>query len=188
MRGNTKLSKKERQELMLNLCQAPCALKNPEEVAEVLTDLLYPAEIGSIAIRLKIAELLVRGENYRTIRDVLKVGYSTIARVNTWLNLSGQGYKILLSRKRESLKEAPDEEKYDPLSWYNLKRRRSIYFWPQLLLEELIRNSDRKEKEKIARILEKIKIKSSTFTSQTNKQLYELFSSKFSKVQRPQVK
>jgi uncharacterized protein YerC len=148
-RGSSKLTSKERQLLIVDLCHCLSLLRSPEEVATALMDLLSPKEIETIAKRLKIAELLVRGEDYNTIRSQLKVGYSTIARVNTWLNVSGQGFKILLARKRKTPKQPTDEEKYDPLSWHNIKRRYSLYYWPQLLLEELIKYSDKKEKEKI---------------------------------------
>lgn len=176
-RGSSKLTSKERQELILNLCRALCTLRNPKEAAEALTDLLSPKETETIAKRLRIAELLVKGWDYQMIRGELKVGFSTIARVNTWLNLSGEGFKILLSRKKESPKPVSDEEKYDPYSWHNVKRRYNLYFWPQLLLEELIRQSDKKEKEKIRKVLEGLEVKAITFTNKTNKQLYESFNS-----------
>jgi len=177
----SKLAKKERQELILDLCRALCTLRKPEEAAEALTDLLSAKETETIAKRLKIAELLVKGNNYQTIRGALKVGYSTIARVNTWLNLSGEGFKILLTRKKHSPAAVSDEERYDPYSWHNIKRRYTLYFWPQLLLEELLRASDREEKQKIAKILEKLNLKRSTFRAETNKALFESFSGKVGK-------
>lgn len=82
------------------------------------------------AKRLQIAGYLVKGDGYLLIRNELKVGFSTIARINTWLNLSGKGIKIILSRKKESPKPISDEKKYDPFSWHNVKRRYSLYFWP----------------------------------------------------------
>lgn len=180
-RGSSKLTVKERQELILNLCRALCTLRKPDEVAEALTDLLSPKEIETIAKRLKIAELLVKGDDYQTIRFQLKVGYSTISRVNTWLNLSGEGFKILLTRKKKSPKPVGEQEKYDPYSWHNIKRRYTLYFWPQLLLEELIRTSDKKERQRIAEVLEKLNLKATTFRKETNKALFESFNRKIGK-------
>jgi TrpR-related protein YerC/YecD len=180
-KGSSKLTNKERQELILDLCRALCTLKTPEEVAEALTDLLSPKETETIAKRLKIAELLVQREDYNSIRSQLKVGYSTIARVNTWLNLSGEGFKILLNRKKKSPKLVSEQEKYDPYSWHNIKRRYTLYYWPQLLLEELIKASSKKEKQRIAKILEKLNLKASTFRAETNKAIFESFDTQVKK-------
>ncbi len=171
----SKLSPKDRQELMIGLCRGLCVLNTPEEIAKALTDLLTPVEVEAIAKRLEIANLLISGKDYREIRGKLRVGFSTIARVNTWLNLSGEGYKLILTRRKKSPKPIGDEEKYDPFSWHNFKRRYSLYFWPQLLLEELWKNANDKEQQKITNTLEKLDLKKHTFTAAANKALYEQF-------------
>ncbi|MBI4057876.1 hypothetical protein HY405_00980 [Candidatus Microgenomates bacterium] len=176
-RGSSKLTSHKRKELILDLCRALSVLRSPQEVADALTDLLTPKEIETIAKRLQIAEYLVKGNDYGYIRSQLRVGYSTIARVNTWLNLAGEGFKIMLSRKKESPKIPSDDERYDPYSWYNIKRRYSMYFWPQLLIEEFIKGADRREKKKIHEIFEKLQLKGRRFNSEENKVLYEMFSS-----------
>ena len=122
----SKLTQAKRQYLILRLCQGLSVLKNPQEVAEALTDLLTPKEIETIAKRLEIAELLIKNKDYQIIRDELKVGFSTIARVNTWLNLSGEGFKIILSRRPAEAKPRKLEERFDPYSWQNIKRRYSM--------------------------------------------------------------
>lgn len=180
-KGSSKLSPKERKELILELCHALVSLKTSEEVADALIDLFTPKEIETIAKRLKIAEYLVAGKQYDYIRQILKSGYSTIARVNTWLNLSGAGFKLMLSRKKKSSNKVSLDEKYDPYSWHNIKRRYSLNFWPQLLLEEIIIHSNKKEKEKIKTILTKMEIKKHQFTRRENKQTYDLFRSKILK-------
>ncbi|MBI3385437.1 hypothetical protein HY030_04560 [Candidatus Gottesmanbacteria bacterium] len=162
----------KRKELMIALCCAIATLNKPDEVAEFLLDFLSPKENEMIAKRLRIAELLVRGNNYESIRIDVGAGYSTIARVNTWLNLSGKGLKLVLERKKSEPKEATIEEKYDPYSWHNAKRRLSIYFWPELLIEELLKTSNNLEKEKIKNIFEKLNLKSKTFDRSRNKDFY----------------
>ncbi len=174
--ARSRLTGHERQEIMIGLCQALCVLNTPDEIAKALTDLLTPNEVEAIAKRLQIAEMLVQGGDYREIRGKLKVGFSTIARVNTWLNLSGEGYKLMLTRRKKSPRPVKDEEKYDPYSWHNIKRRYSLYFWPQLLLEKLWESSNKQEKEKITKALGQLQVKKHTFTATNNKQLYEQFS------------
>jgi len=176
-RGSSRLTPTKRKELILNLCRGIAVLHSPREVADAITDLLTPKEIETIAKRLQIAEYLVAGKDYEFIRSSLSVGYSTIARVNTWLNLSGEGFKIMLSRKKPIKKEENIEERFDPVSWHNIKRRYSLYFWPQLLLEEFLKKADKKEQDKIKEVLDKLEIKKSRFTNEANKKLYESFES-----------
>lgn len=176
-RGSSKLSSRRRKELIVDLCRALAALRSSEEVAEALTDLLTPKEVETIAKRLQIAEFLVQGDDYETIRKDLRVGYSTIARVNTWLNLSGTGFKIMLSRRKKSPSVPTEQDIYDPYSWHNIKRRHSMNFWPQLVIEEFMRVADKKEKDKIRKVFEKAEIEGKRFTRKENKELYEMFSS-----------
>lgn len=180
-RGSSKLSSQERKELFLDLCSAIAKLQTPKEVADALTDLLSAKEVETIAKRLQIAAYLAEGKDYHTIRSLLKVGFSTIARVNTWLNLSGEGFKIMLSRKKKQDKDTNIEDRFDPYGWHNIKRRYSMYFWPELLLGEFIKKANQKEKEKMERIFEKLDLKRRRFNSEENKKLYEMFSSKLSK-------
>ena len=154
-----KLSSNKRQELVLAFCQAIISLKNEEEAAKFLTDVLYPQEIEMLSKRLQIAEYLLQGKDYITIREILRVGNSTIARVATWLGMSGEGFKIVISRKKKSTKQVSIEEKYDPYSNYNFKRRYSQYYWPQLLLEKILQQSDENHKKKITTILQSMGVK-----------------------------
>lgn len=178
-KGSSKLTPKRRKELILDLCRAFSTLKSPEEVADVLLDLLTPKEIETIAKRLQIAEQLIHKIDYSSIRQDLRVGFSTIARVNTWLNLAGRGFKTIFARKKKVKEPISDEEKYDPFSWYNVKRRYSLYFWPQLLVEEFMKIADEKQKYKIKEVFEKLEEKKKEFTGKTNKELFEMFSNQF---------
>ena len=162
---------------MIALCEAMVSLKNPEEAAKFLTDLISPQETEMLAKRLAIAKLLVEGKTYESIRNLLKVGFATIARVNTWLNLSGEGFKLVLQRTRKGKKiyEHSMEEQFDPFSWHNIKRRYSLYFWPQLLIEELMKQSDNRQKKKITTILQSMENKFVVLSKQTNKEIYQKF-------------
>ena len=163
-----KLAKKQRQELMLALCNAIAQMKKADEAAKLLTDLLSPQEVEMIAKRLEIAKLLIEGKTYDQIRADIKTGYATIARINTWLNLSGEGFKLAFSRRQKSpVVEPAIEEKYDPFSWYNFKRRYSMYFGIELFLEEFIKQSNKREKEKIFTILQSMEDKPAIFKKVT---------------------
>ncbi len=156
----SKLTKKYRQELILALCHAIAEMKKPEESAKLLTDLLSPQELEMIAKRLEIAKLLIEGNNYENIQSRLKVSPVTIARINTWLNLSGEGFKLAFERKMKPISQPSIDEMYDPQSWYNFKRRYSLYFGMELFLEELLKKSDTRQKDKIFTILHSIENKS----------------------------
>ncbi|MBI3980705.1 hypothetical protein HY345_01785 [Candidatus Microgenomates bacterium] len=174
----SKLSPSKRKELMVALCRALATLNKPKEVAEFLLDFLSPKENEMVAKRLRIAELLTQGWNYGSIKNEVGVGNSTIAKVGTWLNLSGKGLRLVLQRKTKEQKEVSPDEKYDPLSWYSYKHRYTLQFWPELLLEELIKQTNEIEKNKIKTIFEKLDIKRRSFSKEANKKLYDQFKEK----------
>lgn len=161
-----KLSKKERQELLIALCEALSSIKKNEEAAQFLSDLLSPQELEMLAKRLAIAKLLIENKTYDSIRNILKVSHNTIARVNAWLTLSGSGFRLVIERTKRRGKKIYEhslEEKLDPYSWYNLKRRYSMYFLPELIIEELIKRSDEKQRKKLNLILSSIEGKIGIF-------------------------
>ena len=161
-----KLSKKERQNLLIALCEALTSIRKKEEAAQFLADLLSPQELEMLAKRLEIAKLLIDGDTYDTICGKLKVSHNTIARVNAWLTLSGGGFRLVIERTRSKGKKIYEhtfEEKYDPQSWYNIKRRYSLHFLPELIIEEIIKRSDEKERQKLDSILSSIEGKPELF-------------------------
>lgn len=173
-----KLTKQEKQRLLIALCQAITSVKNTQEAAKLLTDLLSPAEIEMIAKRLEIAKLLIEGKNYEAIRREIKVGFSTIARVNTWLNLAGDGFKIAIARRRTEPKEPTIEERYDPFSWYNIGRRYPTHIWPLVAIEEFLKAANKHEKSKLLTILQSMESKRQLFTKEANNATYKEFSNK----------
>jgi len=161
-----KLTKKERQELLIALCEALTSIHKKDEAAQFLADLLSPQELEMLAKRLEIARLLIDGDTYDVIRGKLKVSHNTIARVNAWLTLSGSGFRLVIQRTRNKGKKIYEhtlEEKYDPYSWYNIKRRYSMYFLPELIIEEIIKRSNEKERQKLDSILSSIEGKPEVF-------------------------
>ena len=55
------------------------------------------------------------------------------------------------------------EKSFNPLLWRNIKKRYPIYFWPQLLLEEIVRSAKEGEKERLRVILGKMDQKRGLF-------------------------
>src|SRR3990167_5392931 len=73
-------------------------IRNPSDIEKFLFSLLSTTEKTMLAKRLGIALLLVKGYNYETIKDVLKVSQETIARVNGTLNYRREGYEIVVRK------------------------------------------------------------------------------------------
>ena len=145
---SSKLSKKEVDKILYKLCFAIAEIKNPNEAAELLRDLLSYQESEMIAKRLKIAELLLHDKTYQEIYELLKVSPGTIARVQEWLKISGEGYQKAITRTTvNSTANKPND--YVPETWNSIKRHFPAYHWPEIVLENIIANSSKKQKEKI---------------------------------------
>lgn len=160
-----KLSKNEREELLIGFCKALAALKTSEEAAQFLKDLLSKQEADMLAKRIEIARLLIKGFTYKEIKNALKVSYGTVARVSEWLATSGEGYRLVVNRvkKEKSIAQEIDEDRMQPVSWKQIKRKYPMYFWPDLLLEEFVRSAKAHQKERMKKILDKFDTKSEVF-------------------------
>lgn len=147
----SKLSKEEVGKIFYKLCLAISEIKKPEEASSFLGDLLSLQEAEMIAKRLKIAELILEGSSYEEIRKKLKVSYGTIARVQEWLKISGEGYRQAVKRTKgediEIKKECPT------INLNTIKKRYPIYYWPEILLENIIKTADARQKDKLRRII-----------------------------------
>lgn len=69
-----------------------------ETVALFLEDLLTPTEKIMLSKRVSIALLLIKGYDYKSINDLLKVSDATIWTVNLWLKTKGKGYRMVLEK------------------------------------------------------------------------------------------
>lgn len=162
---NTKLPRDEVKKIFYQLCLAVSEIKNPEEAAELLRDILSFQEAEMIAKRFKIAELLLKNSTYEEIQEQLKVSAATVARVQEWLKVSGVGYKKAVQRTQGKTPEKRIEN-YNPGSWLDLKKRYPSYYWPQLLLENIIDGANARQIKKIDTVmktLERSKEKSALF-------------------------
>lgn len=151
---NAKLSKSEQNELFIKLAKAVAVLHRPEEVAQFLKDLLSEPEAFMLARRLQIADFLMQGLTYDEIRKKIKVAYGTIARVQTWLAAYGDGYRTAIQRVA---KPAPTSDSTKPFA--QLKRKYPMYFWPELLLKEIIKAANKREKDRLLKVIQQMREK-----------------------------
>ncbi len=151
----SKLSKKEIDKILYQLCLAIAEIKNPNEAAELLRDLLSYKESEMIAKRLKIADLLVKDYTYQDIEETLKVSATTIARVQEWLQISGEGYKMAIARTKDKLPKQ-DNKGVDFENWSNLKKKFSAYYWPEILLESIVVNANKRQKAQINSVIHQL--------------------------------
>ncbi|MDO8529279.1 MAG: YerC/YecD family TrpR-related protein [bacterium] len=161
----SRLPKEELEKYFYQLCVAISELKDSKEAAELLRDLLSYQEAEMIAKRLKIAEHLLGNSTYQEIQKKLKVAPATIARVQEWLKISGDGYQRAVNKIKNESTEVKNTTR-DYSDWFSLKRRYPAYYWPQILLENIIETANLRQKNKIKGVLnqmEKMKEKSELF-------------------------
>ena len=146
-----KLTQKEQEQLLLEFCEGMLSLKNLHEIVNFLKDIFTKQEIEMVSKRLKIARLLLEGKTYEEIKDTIKVSQGTISRINVWLKLSGEGYRIAVARTKVKENTYSDEIKKMNL---NYKKKYPLYFWPELLLEKITKDLSRQKKEEVKKALE----------------------------------
>jgi TrpR-related protein YerC/YecD len=150
------LTKQEIEELFIDFATAVTSLRNAIEATNFIKDLLSEPEVIMLARRLQIARLLNNGYTYEQIHRAMKVSNSTIAKVQTWMSLYGEGYRTVLERTKNKVSNSHSNER-EP--WSKFKKKYPMYFWPQLLLEDVVRSANKKEKERLQKVLTKLKEK-----------------------------
>lgn len=161
-----KLSKTEREKLVIEFCEALVAIKNSVEAAKFLTDLLSSQEVEMLAKRLKIARLLIKRLTYEEIKEALRVSTGTIARVNTWMNVSGEGYRLIVQRAKK-VQRRKSERMGSPYALHDFVESRPTHFWPELLFIDMIKKSRRRQKEELLSALNGLSLKSKLFKELT---------------------
>ena len=147
------------------LCVAISETKNIQEAAELLRDLLSYPEAEMIAKRLKIAEMILNNATYDEIIKVLKVSPTTIARVQEWIKVSGEGYQRAVTQMKGKELDKTKRD-YNFGGWSVLKKRYPSYYWPQILLESIVEGANAKQKRRLENVInqmEKMKEKSAIF-------------------------
>jgi len=156
-----KLTSQEEQDLLLEFCYALVTIRKPEEAALFLRDLLSQSEIEMLAKRLKIARLLIQGKTFVEVVQGLKTSMATIARVNEWLKESGEGYRLVLERTKDKpfskVLNATNSHQGYSSAWSQLKRKYPTYYWPELLLKEIIKSASVRERKRLLNTLKILK-------------------------------
>jgi len=151
-----KMAPEEREGLLIAFFKGLACVKNSKEAAQVLSDLLTEQELDMLSKRLAIARALLRGDNYQEIVIRLKVSMGTIARVSSWLQESGEGFRLIISRlKPESVPHRSSPA--DPITQF--KRKYPQYFWPQQVLERVVIAANKREREQLKALIKKTRKK-----------------------------
>lgn len=152
-----KLSKKDHEDLLRDLVNAFCSLKTPTEAALFIQDLLTEREVTNVSKRLRIAKLFLRGKTYEEIGKELRTSYGTIGKIGSWLAQKGDGFRMVIQRlpKKTKVKDWRDYSQWD-----KFKRGHPMYFWPELILEDIVKSANKREKERLAKVLGSLKDKS----------------------------
>lgn len=96
MTNNQTESYQPRNEKEKRLVEAFVSLKNKEDVANFLRDLLTIAEIEEFANRLEMVRLLLKGYSYQKIAHETGASTTTVTRVAYWLNHGCGGYQKIV--------------------------------------------------------------------------------------------
>lgn len=146
-----KLTKEEVAGFFYMLCLAIAETKKPQDAARFMRDLLSLQEAEMIAKRLKIAQMLLNDKTYDEIRQEVKASYGTIARIQEWLKISGDGFREVLAKTRD--REIKGEKICPTIDMNTMKKRFPMYYWPQIVLENIVKNADYKNREKLKKVV-----------------------------------
>lgn len=152
-----KLSKEDQESLVFDLVHAFTLTHNIGETALFLQDLLTKTEMKTLGKRLRIAKLLLENMTYDEIARSLHASHATVAKIGAWLAERGDGFRKIIEKLPKEKYTKLQTERSD---WDKFKRRYSLYFWPELLLEEVIKSANEKQKGKIREVLERLEEKS----------------------------
>jgi len=167
MKKYHELSNEEKEALLEEFCEAISVLSGPKEIMFFLADLLTKQEIIMLAKRIKTAKLLLEGKDYIEIQQSLKIGHSTISKISQWLAESGEGFRVISERTKKKKEKSREMGILNPEAakeeWKQVKRRYPMIFWPQLLMEDIVKTMSQKQKDKVKLALKKLDRKSEIY-------------------------
>lgn len=88
-----KLKYSDQEKLLRLFCRVLCRLRTEQNLLDFLKDIWNRSERLMFIRRLLIAKMLAAGKTYEEIQKQLRVGKTTIARVERWLNFGRGGLK-----------------------------------------------------------------------------------------------
>lgn len=152
----SRLSKDEEQGLLMDFFQSLSTLRGFKEATQLFQDLLSRAELTMVAKRLKIAKLLLANTTYQEISGQLKVSTQTIARVNIWLQEAGDGFRLMFNRAKSQTSE---NRRLPKGAWSSIKRRYPMYFWPELLIREIMNAATKRQQQRLRSLIADLNVK-----------------------------
>lgn len=81
------------------------SLENREECYRFFEDVSTISELKAMAQRLEVAKMLDEDRTYTDIANATGASTATISRVKRCLNYGADGYKLVLKRRKESLRK-----------------------------------------------------------------------------------
>lgn len=87
------------------LCELFAAISNPKEAEKLLTDLLTPQEIESLAERWQLIQLLAKGVPQREVAEELKISISKVTRGSRVLQYGTGGFAVFLHKMKKNMKK-----------------------------------------------------------------------------------
>ncbi len=144
-----KLSIGERDKVIDPLVEALSRLRKKDQMKEFLSRLLTPSEIVMLGRRLQVAERLVEGKSYQTIREEVGVGFSTIQSVDSWLEDAVRDYHQIRHEQLEDMRRKEVREKKSSAKYRSARIHPTFRFLDMLIhsigvagLEENVRRSE----------------------------------------------
>ena len=139
------LNKEVKERIFEIFWESILGLKNKKETQEFFDDFFTPTEKVMLAKRLAIGSMLLKGYDYRTIQETLKVSSATIKEANLWIKHGGEGCKKILTKIIKKQRQAE--------FWDNLEEYLSQMFpprygsdWKRERKEEWKRRIERRQK------------------------------------------
>ena len=170
--SSRRLLPNEQKELVGELCMAIASIGTLDNAVRFVVDLFSKQEIAMLAKRLKIAKLLLEGNKYQEIGNRLKVGTATIARIRVWLDEGGSGFRFVYKKTRNT-KNPLARIFTDTMEGRSSVKPGILYNWPGVLLEEIVKTANQRQRKRLLRVLEDIPKK-----QKIHRELIELFQTK----------
>lgn len=143
-----RISREEKIGLLYDLINAFKIVRKPVETALFLQDLLTANEIKNLALRLRIAKLLLKGETQRDVASKAKVSLATVNKVNIWLNQGGKGFRDVV-RKLPAKWKIPKKAKGIPIEFHG----------PQILAKVIQYSVSKKQDKKVEDFIDGVESK-----------------------------
>ncbi|MBY0472708.1 hypothetical protein K2Q00_00265 [Patescibacteria group bacterium] len=110
------------------LYTATSVLKGREVTKLFLKELLTQSERIMLGRRIIIARLLLAGESYDAIQRRMRVGKTTVSRVQRWLDDQIFGYEHVITGIEKELKKRTQKRLYATSLAYRLKKKYPLYY------------------------------------------------------------